>query len=66
MNDVVRRKRLFILGLSLIIIGLLALVPLYFLELPKENAQILSMGIGVVLGWGSMAVSFYFGTVDKE
>jgi len=64
MDNKIRRKRLFIIGMVLITIGLLALIPLYFISLPKENVQILSMGIGVVLGWGSMAVSFYFGTTD--
>lgn len=61
-----RRKRLFWLGMILIFIGLVSLLPLYFIALPDNNAQILSMGVGVVLGWGSMAVSFYFGQSDKN
>ena len=66
MEDTTRRKRLFVLGRVLIAIGLIGLVPLYFMSIPQENTEILSMGIGVVLGWGSMAVSFYFGTTDKK
>ncbi|MBE0663741.1 MAG: hypothetical protein IH597_14900 [Bacteroidales bacterium] len=61
MNQQARRKRLFWLGVILIALGLVALLPLYFIELPGNNVQVLSMGVGVVLGWGSMAVSFYFG-----
>lgn len=61
MNQPTRHKRLFWLGVILIIVGLVSLLPLYFIELPANNVQVLSMGIGVLLGWGSMAVSFYFG-----
>ena len=63
---VTSRKKLFWLGVLLIGIGLLALVPLYFVQLPGNNEQVLSMGIGVILGWGSMAVSFYFGQSERE
>ena len=59
------KKVLMILGFTLVGIGLLALIPLYFLELPTSNKDILSMGIGVILGWGSSAVTFYFGSSDK-
>jgi hypothetical protein len=66
MNDSNRRRRLFWLGVILISIGLVSLLPLYFISLPDNNAQILSMGIGVILGWGSSAVTFYFGQSEKQ
>lgn len=61
-----RRKRLFWLGVTLVVVGMIALLPLYFMELPANNVQVLSMGVGVVLGWGSIAVSYYFGQSDKN
>lgn len=61
-----QEKRLFIIGIILIVIGLVSLLPLYFISLPDNNAQILSMGIGVILGWGSSAVTFYFGQSEKQ
>jgi len=59
-------KLLFWLGIIIIVVGMIALVPLYFLEVPGNNSEILSMGIGVLLGWGSMAVSFYFGQSEDR
>jgi len=59
------KKTLFILGVVLILIGIVALIPLYFLEIPKGNSGILSTGVGIILGWGSMAMSFYFGNTDS-
>mgnify|MGYP005997397373 CR=1 FL=1 len=59
------RKGLLILGLALIIIGITSLLPLYFMSIPEGNKDILSMGIGVILGWGSSAVAYYF-TSDKD
>jgi hypothetical protein len=61
-----RRERLFKMGLMLIAVGVIALLPLYFMELPANNVQVLSMGVGVVLGWGSMAVAYYYGQSDNE
>lgn len=60
------KKILMILGFTLVGIGLLALVPLYIIELPQANKDILSMGIGVLLGWGSSAVTYYFGSSEKQ
>ena len=59
------KKSLFILGIVLISVGVLALVPLFFYAVPPANKDILSMGIGVILGWGSGAVTYYFGSSDK-
>ena len=53
------------LGVTLIVVGVLALVPLFFWQIPNGNKDILAMGIGVVLGWGSSAVTYYFGSSDK-
>jgi len=53
-------KRLFWFGSVLLIIGILALIPLYFYPIPSANKATLAMGIGIVLGWGSSAVTFYF------
>ena len=61
-----RRERLFKMGITLIAVGVVALMPLYFMELPANNVQVLSMGVGVVLGWGSMAVAYYYGQSDNN
>jgi len=61
-----RRERLFKMGITLIAVGVMALMPLYFMELPANNVQVLSMGVGVVLGWGSMAVAYYYGQSDNN
>lgn len=63
--DKARSKRLYWLGVILIIIGIIALIPLYFYEIPSANKDILAMGIGVVLGWGSASVTYYFGNSEK-
>ena len=54
------------MGITLIAVGVMALMPLYFMELPANNVQVLSMGVGVVLGWGSMAVAYYYGQSDNN
>ena len=58
-------KNLLTLGIILIAVGILALVPLFFSQIPAGNKDILAMGIGVVLGWGSSAVTYYFGSSEK-
>ena len=66
MIDAIRRTRLFWLGIILITIGILALVPLYFYDVPNNNKEILAMGIGVILGWGSSAVTYYFASDNDK
>lgn len=42
---------------------LFALVALLiFKNIPSENKDVLNIGIGVVFGWGSLIVSYFFGS----
>jgi len=57
---------LFWMGIVLIVIGIIGLIPLYFIQIPPGNSEMLSMTLGVVLGWGSMAVAYYFGQSETS
>lgn len=46
-----------ILALLFAVIGILL-----FREVPKNNSSIVYVGIGVILGWGSMVVGYFFGS----
>lgn len=46
-----------ILALLFAIMGIIL-----FKEVPKNNSSIVYVGIGVVLGWGSLIVGYFFGS----
>ena len=52
----------FILTLFFSILAFLMILGLFFIELPKDNAQQLHMILGIVAGWVTSAVSYYFVT----
>ncbi len=44
--------------------GLVAM--LLFKTVPESNQRIMDMGTGVILGWGSAVVMFFFGTSQSS
>lgn len=46
--------------LMILLFSIIAL--LIFKDIPYENKDVLNIGLGVVFGWGSMIVSYFFGS----
>lgn len=49
-------------GGIIIILLFIIVALLIFKDIPKENKDVLNIGIGVVLGWGTMIVAYFFGS----
>lgn len=56
----------FILTICFATMAFLMVSGLYFLEIPKENVNLINVALGVVLGWVSSPINFYFGKTDKR
>ena len=56
----------FILTLYFSTLAFLMILGLFFIEIPKDNSQQLHMILGIVAGWVTSAVSYYFGTTAKR
>ena len=56
----------FTLALLVLAIGLAFVVGLFFLEVPEGNQRIMDLSAGIVLGWGTLALAFYFGTSESS
>lgn len=56
----------FILTLGFGSLAFLMILGLFFIEVPKDNSQQLHMILGIVAGWVTSAVSYYFGTNAKR
>ncbi len=59
-----KSKNLYILSLVIIAICVIAFLPLYFWAPPEMNKMVIATGIGVILGWGTAIVTFYFGSSE--
>lgn len=56
----------FILTLYFSTLAFLMILGLFFIEIPKDNSQQLHMVLGIVAGWVTSAVSYYFGTNSRR
>lgn len=56
----------FILTLYFSTLAFLMILGLFFIEVPKDNSQQLYMILGIVAGWVTSAVSYYFGTNTRR
>ena len=56
----------FILTLYFSTLAFLMILGLFYIEIPKDNSQQLHMVLGIVAGWVTSAVSYYFGTTARR
>lgn len=54
------------LSFTLAFFVLFLLVSLFFVDIPKENKDLVNILLGAVLGWISGVVNFYFGNNKKD
>ena len=57
-----RANQRFILASFVLLAGVAFVTLLVFWTVPKANVRILDLCAGIMLGWGGMAMQFYFGT----
>lgn len=51
-----------LLGAAALLLCALIAAGLFFIEIPEGNQRIADIAFGLVLGWGTMIVSFHFGS----
>lgn len=61
-----RNHQRFILASAVVAIGAAIVLGLFFITVPESNQRIMDLASGIVLGWGAMAMSFYFGTSESS
>ena len=54
------------LSFSVLLFALLLLLGLFFLNIPRENKDLVNILLGAVVGWSGSVISFYFGSSDRE
>lgn len=54
----------FLLAVLVILIGAGIALALIFINIPDRNESILNIGLGLILGWGGMALGWYFGSSE--
>jgi len=55
-----------LIGLGLINLSMMIVGLLFFVQIPKDNVSTLNIVAGIILGWGSAVVAFYFGDSKKS
>ena len=46
-------------------IAVLAIIGLFFIDIPEKNRDLVNIALGSIIGWGGAVVSFYFGNSDQ-
>lgn len=54
------------LAFAILIIIALLIMGLFFVDMPRENSNLVNTALGFVAGWSGAIVSFYFGASDKQ
>lgn len=44
----------------------LMIIGLFFLQVPSDNLNIINMALGIVAGWVSSPVNYYFGLTENK
>lgn len=57
-----RSVQRFVLACATVALGAAIVIGLFFWVVPETNQRIMDLATGIVLGWGGLALSFYFGT----
>jgi len=52
----------FILAILALGTGTGLMVGLFFSPVPEANQRVMDLATGIILGWGSLALGFYFGS----
>ena len=47
-------------------IAVLAIIGLFFIDIPEKNRDLVNIALGSIIGWGGAVVSFYFGNSDQK
>ena len=47
-------------------IAVLAIIGLFFIDIPEKNRDLVNIALGSIIGWGGVVVSFYFGNSDQN
>ena len=55
----------FLLALITLVLSFASLAALFFIEVPQGNKEMLTMLLGIVVGWSGAVVQHYFGDPDK-
>lgn len=50
------------LSFAVLFIVTLLVVGLFFIEMPKDNSNLINTALGFIAGWAGAIVSFYFGS----
>lgn len=56
----------FVLALLAMAVGAAICAALIFVPIPDGNREPLLLALGLVLGWGGIALAFYFGTSQSS
>lgn len=49
-------------GIALVIVAVGAFILLYFRSIPEQNKDIITLGVGILLGWGTTIVNYEWGS----
>ena len=53
----------FLLGVSVIVLTVIVTIALFFVEIPTNNAEVLYMTVGIIIGTGfTTVINFFFGS----
>lgn len=52
----------YIFAVVILILQFTIIAILIFKDIPTNNKDVLNTGIGVILGWGSVIVAYFFGS----
>ena len=47
-------------------IAVLAIIGLFFIDIPEKNRDLVNIALGSIIGWGGVVVRFYFGNSDQN
>lgn len=47
-------------------IAVLAIIGLFFIDIPEKNRDLVNIALGSIIGWGGAVVSFYFGNSEQN
>lgn len=56
----------FVLTICFSTMVVLMITGLYFLDIPSENLSLINMALGIVMGWVTSPVNYYFGLTENK
>ena len=54
------------LAFTVLAIAALLVLGLFFIDMPRENSNLINTALGFIAGWAGAIVSFYFGSSSDK